>query len=125
MVALRLTTIAMGAACVLAFAGGAEARSPYDGNWSVTVSGRSGGCAGGTYNYALQIRNGNVYYYGGDARVSGHVSPKGAVYVHVSSSNGSGVGSGRLSTSSGGGYFRGSTQNGPCAGTWSGQRTGG
>jgi hypothetical protein len=60
----------------------------------------------------------------GDARVSGHVSPKGAVYVHVSSSNGSGVGSGRLSRSSGGGHFRGSTSNGPCAGTWSAQRTG-
>jgi hypothetical protein len=125
MVAYRLATIAMGAACVLAFADLAQARSAFDGNWSVTVSGQSGSCAGGTYNYALQIANGNVYYYGGDARVSGHVSPKGAVYVHVSSSNGSGVGSGRLSRSSGGGYFRGSTQNGPCAGTWSGQRTGG
>jgi hypothetical protein len=125
MVAYRLATIAMGAACVLAFADLAQARSAFDGSWSVTVSGQSGSCAGGTYNYALQIANGNVYYSGGDARVSGHVSPKGAVYVHVSSSNGSGVGSGRLSRSSGGGYFRGVTQNGPCAGTWSGQRTGG
>jgi hypothetical protein len=122
--ACRLVTIAMGTACMLAVAGQAQARSAFDGSWSVTVSGQSGSCAGGSYNYALQIRNGNVYYNGGDARVSGHVNPNGAVYVHVSSSNGSGVGSGRLSRSSGGGYFRGSTQNGPCAGTWSGQRTG-
>jgi hypothetical protein len=121
----RLATIALGAACVLAIAGDAQARTPYDGNWSVTVSGQSGSCAGGSYNYALQIRNGNVYYSGGDAQVSGRVSAGGAVYVRVSSANGAGVGSGRLTHSYGGGHFRGSTQNGPCAGTWSGQRTGG
>ena len=124
MLALRLTTIAAAAACALAMADGAQARSPYDGNWSVTVSGQSGSCAGGNYNYPLQIRNGNVYYSGGDARVSGHVNPNGAVYVRVSSQNGSGVGSGRLSRSSGGGHFRGQTQSGPCAGTWGAQRTG-
>lgn len=124
MVAGRLATIALGAACVLAFAHHAQARTIYDGTWSVTVYGQSGACAGGTYQYTLQIANGNVYYTGGDARISGRVNAKGAVYVHVSSSNGSGVGSGRLSRSSGGGSFRGSTSSGPCAGSWSSQRTG-
>jgi hypothetical protein len=35
------------------------------------------------------------------------------------------VGSGRLSRNTGGGTFRGHSSSGACAGTWSGQRTGG
>jgi hypothetical protein len=125
MVACRLATIAMGAACVLAFADLAQARSAYDGNWNVVVSGRSGACQGGTYQYALQIVNGVVRYSGGDAQISGRVSGNGAVYVRVSSSGSSAVGSGRLGRGSGGGTFRGQSSSGACAGTWSGQRTGG
>jgi hypothetical protein len=121
----RLATIALGAACVFAFADHAQARSAYDGNWSVTVSGRSGTCQGGSYNYALQIVNGVVYYSGGDARISGRVNRSGAVYVRVSSGDRSAVGSGRLSRNVGGGTFRGYSPSGGCAGTWSGQRTGG
>jgi hypothetical protein len=120
----RLATIALGAACVLALAGGAQARTPYDGNWSVTVSGRTGSCAGGTYNYSLQIVNGIVRYAGGDAQISGRVGAGGSVYVRVSSGDRSAVGSGHLSRSAGGGRFRGQSPSGPCAGTWSGQRTG-
>jgi len=125
MVACRLATIAMGAACVLAFADLAQARSPYDGNWNVVVSGRSGACQGGTYQYVLQIVNGVVRYSGSDARISGRVSAGGAVYVRVSSSDSSAVGSGRLARGIGGGTFRGQSSSGTCAGTWSGQRTGG
>jgi hypothetical protein len=121
---LRVATIAVATACVLGFAGDAVARTIFDGSWSVTVTGRSGTCAGNSLSYGLQIRNGNIYYSGGEARVSGHVNPRGAVYVRVSSSQGSGVGSGRLSRSSGAGHFRGVTSNGPCAGTWTAQRVG-
>jgi hypothetical protein len=122
----KLATIALGAACVLAFADHAQARSAYDGNWSVTVSGRSGSCQGGSYNYGLQVVNGIVYYSGGDARISGRVSPSGAVYVRVTSGDRGAVGSGRLSRNGGGGgTFRGYSSSGPCAGTWTGQRTGG
>ena len=64
-------------------------------------------------------------YYGGDAQISGRVSGGGAVVVRVGSSQGNAVGSGRLRGNSGGGSFRGSAQQGPCAGTWSSQRTGG
>ena len=124
MFALRVTTIAVGAACVLAFADGAQARGPYDGSWTVSVSGRSGSCAGVNTSYNLQIINGSVRYYGGDARVSGRVNAGGGVVVHVVGSSGSGVGSGRLRGSTGGGTFRGHVQGGPCAGTWYGQRSG-
>ena len=125
MVALRLAAIAVGAACVFAVADGAQARGPYDGAWTVSVSGRSGTCAGANTSYNLQIINGVVHYYGGDARVSGRVSRGGGVVVHVVSGDRSAVGSGRLRGSSGSGTFRGRAQGGPCAGTWSSQRTGG
>jgi len=125
MVALRLATIAVAAACVLAIADGAQARGPYDGSWSVTVTGQSGSCAGGTTSYNLQIVNGSVRYYGGDARVSGRVSAGGAVFVRVSSGDRNAAGSGRLHGNTGSGTFRGYAQGGACAGVWSGQRTGG
>lgn len=124
MFALRLTTIAVGAACVLAFADGAQARSPYDGSWTVSVAGRSGACAGGNYAYNVQIVNGIVRYNGGDAQISGRVGRGGGVVVRVVSSQGNATGSGRLHGNSGGGSFRGSSSQGPCAGTWSSQRTG-
>jgi hypothetical protein len=123
MLALRLTTIAAGAACALAIADGAQARSPYDGAWTVSVSGRSGACAGGNYQYNLQIVNGSVRYNGGDAQISGRVSGGGVVVVRVVSNVGDAVGSGRLHGNTGGGSFRGASQQGPCAGTWTGQRT--
>jgi hypothetical protein len=124
MVALRLTTIAVAAACVLAFADGAQARGPYDGSWTVSVAGRSGACAGGNYAYNVQIVNGSVRYYGGDAQISGRVSAGGGVVVRVVSGGSSAIGSGRLRGNSGAGSFRGHGQQGPCAGTWSSQRTG-
>jgi hypothetical protein len=125
MIAYRLATIAMGAACVLAFADHAQARSAYDGSWNVVVSGQSGTCQGGSYQYALQIVNGIVHYSGGDARISGRVNAAGAVFVRVMSGDRSAVGAGRLSRNAGGGTFRGHSPSGACAGTWSGQRTGG
>ena len=124
MLALRLTTIAVAAAGALAFADAAQARGPYDGSWTVSVSGRSGSCAGVATSYSLQIINGNVRYYGGDARVSGRVSPGGAVFVRVASAQGNAAGSGRLRGNTGSGTFRGYAQGGPCAGIWVSQRTG-
>ena len=125
MLALRLTTIAAAAACALAIADGAQARGPYDGAWSVSVAGHSGACAGGNYSYNVEIRNGSVHYYGGDAQISGRVGGGGAVVVRVESNVGNGIASGRLRGNVGAGSFRGTTQQGPCAGTWSSQRTSG
>jgi hypothetical protein len=103
----------------------AQARSPSDGHWSVAISGQSGSCQGASYQYELQIVNGIVYYAGSDARITGRVNAKGAVYVRVWTSDRSAVGSGRLSQNVGGGTFRGQAQSGLCAGTWSARRTSG
>jgi hypothetical protein len=73
----------------------------------------------------VEIRNGSVRYYGGDAQISGRVSGGGTVVVRVVSSVGNAIGSARLRGNNGGGSFRGASQQGPCAGTWSSQRTSG
>jgi hypothetical protein len=126
MTACRLAIVAiMGATSVLVLGNPAQARSPSDGYWSVVVSGQSGSCQGGSYQYALQIVNGIIRYAGNDARITGRVSPKGAVYVRVWTSDRSAVGSGRLSRNVGAGAFRGQSSAGMCAGTWSARRAGG
>ncbi|HXW30988.1 MAG TPA: hypothetical protein VEK55_16635, partial [Xanthobacteraceae bacterium] len=89
------------------------------------ISGQSGSCQGGSYQYELQIVNGIVYYAGSDARITGRVNANGAVYVRVWTSDRSAVGSGRLSRNIGGGTFRGQAPSGICAGIWSARRTGG
>ena len=126
MTACRLAIVAiMGVASVLALESRAQARSPSDGRWNVFISGQSGSCQGGSYQYELQIVNGIIYYPGSDARITGRVNSSGAVYVRVYTSDRSAVGSGRLSRGVGGGTFRGQAPSGLCAGTWSARRTGG
>src|SRR5262249_982833 len=110
-------------ACVLAFADSAQARGPYDGSWTVSVAGRSGACAGGNYQYNVQIVNNSVRYYGGDAQISGRVSGGGSVVVRVVGQGSSAIGAGRLRGNRGGGTLGGASQQGACAGTWSSQRT--
>lgn len=101
-----------------------HARSMYDGDWVVEVTGRTEGCQGSA-RYVLQIANGFISYGGGDASVTGRVSPRGVVYVRVIASSGqNAIGSGRLSRNYGSGTFNGRSSSGICAGTWVGQRVG-
>ena len=126
MIARRLAIVCMMAtAWVLAVDSAAQARTPYDGYWSVVVVGRSGECAGGSYRYAVTISNGIVSYGGGDAYISGRVNAKGGVYVRVSAGGQNAAGSGRLSGNRGGGSWRGQSGYGACAGSWSATRMGG
>jgi hypothetical protein len=126
MIARRLAIVGMmAAAWVLAVDSPAQARTPYDGYWSVVVVGGSGQCAGGSYRYAVTIRNGIVSYGGGDAYISGRVNAKGGVYVRVSAGGQSAAGSGRLYGNRGGGSWRGQSSFGACAGSWSASRMGG
>ncbi len=114
----------VGIAVALGFAAStdSQARTVYDGTWSVQVSGQTQGCMGAA-RYRLYIQNGRVGYAGGDATLSGRVSRNGAVSVRIATSGGqSGVGTGRLSRNSGSGTFRGRSSSGLCAGTWVGER---
>ena len=115
----------MAVAWALAVDNSAQARTPYDGYWSVVVVGRSGGCAGGSYRYAITIRNGIVSYGGGDAYISGRVNARGGVHVRLSGAGQSAAGSGRLARNYGSGSWRGQSSHGVCAGSWSATRMGG
>jgi hypothetical protein len=121
--ALRFATVAL--ACSLGMAEAAHARGAFDGSWTVDITGRSGTCDGVSTSYGVSIINNIVRYNGGDATISGTVSPSGALTVHVSSGGNTAGGSGKLSSRSGRGNFRGSSSSGPCSGVWSAVRTGG
>jgi hypothetical protein len=124
MVARKLALAAIAALpFALAAVAQAQARTMYDGAWRVVINGQTGDCQG-TFNYSVQIVNG-IIGYGGDASLSGRVSPAGAVTVRVVSGERSASGSGRLSRNFGSGSFRGRSSGGICAGSWVAQRTGG
>jgi len=90
----------------------------HDGSWSVSIYASCEGRASPSLGFTVHVRNGNISYSGGDASVSGRVSPNGATFAHVSSGDRQANASGHLSTSSGGGAFRGQAAGSPCTGTW-------
>lgn len=119
----RLHLIAFSAFVFAFLAGGqAQARTAFDGGWSVVIAGQSGACAGTSYRFAITIIDGIIRYGGGDAQFSGRVSPNGAVSVAVRSGDQVASGGGRLSRNVGGGTWRGRSAQGVCAGAWSAQR---
>jgi hypothetical protein len=104
------------------FANPSLARSSFDGAWSVVVVTRAGACTP-TLRYPVAITNGIVTNSGDSpASVSGRVAPTGAVRVMVQSGGSWATGSGRLSTTSGSGVWRGQGSSGLCQGTWQAER---
>ena len=107
--ALALTCIATSASAAV-----------YDGSWDIVIYTRSGACDP-TYQSGAQIRNGIIRSNTGGINV-GRVSPQGA--VHVSLLRQSASGSGRLSSDTGSGVWKGQGKRGKCSGTWAAQRRG-
>jgi len=101
---------------------GAEARTAYDGNWSVLVITQSGTCDR-AYRYSVRVNNG-VLRYNGDAVISlsGRVSSNGRVHVTIGRGGQGAVGSGRLSRTSGAGSWRGQSGQQRCRGRWEAER---
>ena len=94
-----------------------KAQSQFDGAWSVTIVTRSGTCDQ-IYRISGLVSNGVIIYPG----VSGRVAPSGAVSGTLSMGPIHASGSGRLSGNTGSGTWRGQGPNGPCSGSWNGQR---
>jgi hypothetical protein len=67
-------------AATAATASFAEARTPYDGRWSLTIHTTRGDCS--TYNFPVDITNGQVSVPN-LVRANGRVTPKGSVRVFV------------------------------------------
>ena len=127
--AASLAAAALGSA-VLAFsialpwtATPAQARGPYDGNWSVLIVTDSGSCDR-AYRYALKIADGRVFYDDPSFNVSGHVDGRGNVSVGVSAGGQSAHGTGRLSGDYGDGHWSGRSSSSACSGHWEAERRG-
>jgi hypothetical protein len=97
----------------------AQAGTPYDGRWSLTIQTTRGDCS--TYNFPVDIANGNVSFPG-LVRANGRVTGKGSVRVFVAAMGKSASGSGRLSMSSGSGRWTGKSGEDRCSGVWTAQR---
>jgi hypothetical protein len=117
-----LQASALAAGCMTIVAP-AVARSAYDGDWSVVIATRGGACPP-SVRYGVQIINGTVVNTSGQAQVQGRVSPNGAVRVTVQAGGQWASGSGRLSSTRGGGVWRGQGNAGFCQGTWVAERSG-
>jgi hypothetical protein len=100
----------------------ANARTIYDGAWSVLIITNAGACDR-TYRYGVQIADGMVIYDGGGPiTMQGRVTPKGAVRVLLQAGSQWADGSGRLTKNRGGGVWRGQGISGTCTGTWQAER---
>jgi len=113
--ALALTTLTAATAYA---AMPAQAKTNFDGNWSVVIITEKGTCDR-SYRYPVKISDGSVGYAGeASFDVSGRVNPNGKVTVTVSRGDRRASGSGQLTATSGGGSWSG----GECSGTWQAER---
>ena len=105
--------------------GSVQARSMFDGRWSVTIQTLSGACDQ-AYRYSINIVNGNVSYDGdGSFDIRGRVANNGSVRVRVARGAQYADGVGRLYASSGAGEWRGiGGSGGACSGRWTASRRG-
>jgi len=97
----------------------AQASTAYDGRWSLSIVTQRGACE--TYNFPVDINNGNVSFPG-LVRANGRVAKNGLVRVTVAAGDKSASGSGRLSPGSGSGRWSGHSGNARCSGTWTASR---
>src|SRR5258708_24036053 len=99
--------------------GAAQARTVYDGRWSLSIMTTRGVCD--AYNFPVDITNGRVSFPG-LVRANGRVTGKGSVRVFVAAMGQSASGSGRLSMSSGSGRWSGRSGDDRGPGHWIAQR---
>lgn len=102
----------------IGMAGPTNARTDYDGEWSVVIVTQKGDCER-AYRAPITINNGSFVNVGVSmVDVSGKVGPDGKLTVRVSRGEKSAVGLGRLTATSGAGSWKG----GACAGSWTAER---
>jgi hypothetical protein len=98
----------------------AFAASPFDGAWNLLFVTQYGACDP-TYNFSVQIRNG-ILFHPNLRRLTGRVAPSGAVHASVAVEQKYAVGSGRLSSATGRGSWKGRSGATTCGGYWTAQR---
>ena len=116
----KLLTCATAAACIVASASVAQARSAYDGSWDLVFVTQKGACDP-TYNFTVNISNG-IVSHPNLVRFHGRVESSGAVRASVTVQDKFASGLGRLSSNSGRGTWRGHSASARCSGYWTAQR---
>jgi hypothetical protein len=103
-------------------ASAAQARTPFDGRWSVSIVTDAGDTCDRAYRYELHIADGVISYDDPSFGVSGRVAPNGQVRVVVRHGQQEAVGTGRLSHDSGEGLWSGQSPSARCSGHWEADR---
>ena len=93
----------------------------YDGTWNVQFITKAGNC--GSNNSAPFNVLGMRVSSAGGGKVSGGVSPRGAVFVHISLGLSQASGTGRLVGNAGAGRWSGVISGDRCSGIWQASRT--
>jgi hypothetical protein len=116
--AVRALTLSALVAATAYAAVPAQAKTNFDGNWSVVIITDKGTCDR-SYRYPIRINAGTLGYAGeASFDVSGRVAPNGSVTVSVAKGDRRANGSGKLS----GDFGTGSWTGGECSGTWQAER---
>ena len=112
----------------LAFAAGMSATAhagprpgAYDGTWNVVFTTKAGNCSS-TNNAPFNVTGTQVSSAGG-GKVTGGISPSGAVSVRISLGLSAADGKGRLARNSGAGRWSGVISGDRCSGTWQASKT--
>ncbi len=111
---------AVSAACLVASAPVAQARSAYDGAWDLVFVTQRGACDP-TYNFSVNIIGG-IVTNPNLVRFRGYVARSGAVRASVTVQDKYASGSGRLTRTSGRGTWSGHSGTARCSGYWTAQR---
>ena len=116
----KLSLCGIATICFVALAHTAHARSAYDGSWDLVFVTQRGACDP-TYNFTVNVSNG-VVTHPNLVKFRGYVAKSGAVRASVTVQDKYAAGSGRLSSASGRGTWRGYAGNARCSGYWTAQR---
>jgi hypothetical protein len=100
----------------------ANAEGKFDGTWTFELVTKTGPCDR-SYLGDVQVIDGALHLVAASSDTfSGRVTPSGAVTLTSTMGGSNGVGSGRVSGSSGSGSWHAEMQNGVCSGVWSARR---
>ena len=108
------------ASSLVGLASVAEARSLYDGSWDLAFITQQGACDP-SYNFTVNVNNG-IVTHPNLVRFKGYVARSGAVRASVTVQDKYAAGTGRLSSATGRGTWRGYAGSSRCTGYWTAQR---
>jgi len=103
----------------------APAAANFDGQWSVVIITEAGNCDR-AYRYPVKVVNGEMKYEGeAGITLTGRIDASGRLNATVQRGEQSATGSGRLSSSSGGGTWTGKSATTACNGRWEAEKRAG